>query len=157
MVFIWLFFFTAGRKDKLSAIIRMRCLYWTGYQTRSQFFANKQQILHGRKVSRFRQLIIYFLPYLMNPIISEIFRSMNYFLLAFLVLLILEIALCTMQKYLYQPQLSKLWRVNNAIPGCCIIFISSTHYWIHVLLWFQLMRFISEHYRQRLLVESCRM
>lgn len=44
----------------------------------------------------------------MNPIISEIFRSMNYFLLAFLVLLILEIALCTMQKYLYQPQLSKL-------------------------------------------------
>lgn len=40
----------------------MCCLYWTGYQTRSQFFANKQQILHGRKVSRFRQLIIYILP-----------------------------------------------------------------------------------------------
>lgn len=32
---------------------------------------------------------------------------MNYFLLAFLVLLIVEIALCTMQKYLYQPNLSE--------------------------------------------------
>ncbi len=62
----------------------------------------------------------------MNPIISEIFRSMNYFLLAFLVLLIVEIALCTMQKYLYQPQLSKLWRVNNAIPRL-LYYLSAQH------------------------------
>lgn len=32
---------------------------------------------------------------------------MNYFLLAFLVLLIVEIALCTMQKYLHQPSLGE--------------------------------------------------
>lgn len=34
---------------------------------------------------------------------------MNYFLLAFLIILLLEIGLCTMQKYLYQPSLSEFW------------------------------------------------
>ena len=38
---------------------------------------------------------------------KSIFRSMNYFLLVFLGLLILEISLCTMQKYLFLPNLSK--------------------------------------------------
>lgn len=34
---------------------------------------------------------------------------MNVFLLAFLVLLIVEISLCTLQKYLYLPYLSKFY------------------------------------------------
>ena len=38
---------------------------------------------------------------------STVEKSMNIFLLAFLVLLILEVGLCTLQKYLYLPYLSK--------------------------------------------------
>lgn len=48
----------------------------------------------------------------MQSFYSGICRSMNYFLLAFLVLLIFEIALCTIQKYAKQPYLGKLSQSN---------------------------------------------
>ncbi|XP_046454878.1 phospholipid-transporting ATPase IF-like [Daphnia pulex] len=53
---------------------------------------------------------------LTNNKFSTVEKSMNYFLLAFLVLLILEIALCTMQKYLYQPQLTDAFYLGALPP-----------------------------------------
>ena len=38
---------------------------------------------------------------------------MNYFLLAFLVLLVVEIILCTIQKYVYQPNLGEFMFLTN--------------------------------------------